>query len=114
MKLAAQFGAAGVVLASGIRVEIVENGVAATALGLLWLVAMTNAFNLLDNMDGLAGSLAVVAAVFFAIDAVVDPRRRSPARGLARARARRGRLPPVQLPSSASRPPCSWATPAAR
>ena len=31
---------------------------------------MTNAFNLLDNMDGLAGSLAVVAATFFAIDAV--------------------------------------------
>jgi UDP-GlcNAc:undecaprenyl-phosphate GlcNAc-1-phosphate transferase len=70
VKLAGQFGAAGVVLASGIRVEIVENGVAATALGLLWLVAMTNAFNLLDNMDGLAGSLAVVAAIFFAIDAV--------------------------------------------
>ena len=70
VKLAVQFGAAGVVLASGIRVELVENGVAATALGLLWLVAITNAFNLLDNMDGLAGSLAVVAAVFFAIDAV--------------------------------------------
>ena len=70
VKLAVQFGAAGVVLASGIRVEIVENDVAATALGLLWLVAMTNAFNLLDNMDGLAGSLAVVAALFFAIDAV--------------------------------------------
>jgi UDP-GlcNAc:undecaprenyl-phosphate GlcNAc-1-phosphate transferase len=70
VKLAGQFAAAGVVLASGIRVEIVENGLAATALGLLWLVAMTNAFNLLDNMDGLAGSLAVVAAVFFAVDAV--------------------------------------------
>ena len=39
-------------------------------LGGLWLVGMTNAFNLLDNMDGLAGSLAVVAATFFAIDAV--------------------------------------------
>jgi UDP-GlcNAc:undecaprenyl-phosphate/decaprenyl-phosphate GlcNAc-1-phosphate transferase len=69
-KLAGQFAAAGVVIASGIRVEIVDNGLAGTALGLLWLVAITNAFNLLDNMDGLAGSLAVVAAVFFAIDAV--------------------------------------------
>src|SRR5262245_415947 len=69
-KLAAQFAAAGVVLASGIRVEIVDNGLAATAIGLLWLVAITNAFNLLDNMDGLAGSLAVVGALFFAIDAV--------------------------------------------
>ena len=31
---------------------------------------MTNAFNLLDNMDGLAGTLAAIAATFFAIDAV--------------------------------------------
>ena len=69
-KLAAQIGAAAVVLASGLRVEIVSNGVAAALLGGLWLVGMTNAFNLLDNMDGLAGSLAVVAATFFAIDAV--------------------------------------------
>jgi UDP-GlcNAc:undecaprenyl-phosphate GlcNAc-1-phosphate transferase len=69
-KLAAQIGAAAVVLATGLRVEIVSNGVAAALLGGLWLVGMTNAFNLLDNIDGLAGSLAVVAATFFAIDAV--------------------------------------------
>jgi UDP-GlcNAc:undecaprenyl-phosphate/decaprenyl-phosphate GlcNAc-1-phosphate transferase len=31
---------------------------------------MTNAFNLLDNMDGLAATLAGIAAIFFAIDAV--------------------------------------------
>ena len=31
---------------------------------------MTNAFNLLDNMDGLAATLAAIAFVFFAIDAV--------------------------------------------
>jgi UDP-GlcNAc:undecaprenyl-phosphate GlcNAc-1-phosphate transferase len=69
-KLAAQIGAAATVLASGLRVEIVSNGVLAAVLGALWLVGMTNAFNLLDNMDGLAGTLAVVAATFFAIDAV--------------------------------------------
>jgi UDP-GlcNAc:undecaprenyl-phosphate GlcNAc-1-phosphate transferase len=33
---------------------------------------MTNAFNLLDNMDGLAGSLAVIAAGFFAADAALQ------------------------------------------
>jgi UDP-GlcNAc:undecaprenyl-phosphate/decaprenyl-phosphate GlcNAc-1-phosphate transferase len=69
-KLATQVGAAAVVIAGGLRVEIVSNGILATALGLLWLVGMTNAFNLLDNMDGLAGTLAVVAATFFAVDAV--------------------------------------------
>jgi UDP-GlcNAc:undecaprenyl-phosphate/decaprenyl-phosphate GlcNAc-1-phosphate transferase len=31
---------------------------------------LTNAFNLLDNMDGLAASLALIAAVYFAVDAV--------------------------------------------
>ena len=30
---------------------------------------MTNAFNLLDNMDGLAATLAAIACAFFAIDA---------------------------------------------
>ena len=69
-KLAAQVAAAAVVLAAGLRVEIVSNGVLAAFLGGLWLVGMTNAFNLLDNMDGLAGTLAVIAATFFAIDAV--------------------------------------------
>jgi UDP-GlcNAc:undecaprenyl-phosphate GlcNAc-1-phosphate transferase len=70
VKLAVQFGAAGIALASGLSVQIVSNDVLATIIGLLWLVGMTNAFNLLDNMDGLAGTLALIAATFFAIDAV--------------------------------------------
>jgi UDP-GlcNAc:undecaprenyl-phosphate GlcNAc-1-phosphate transferase len=70
VKLGAQFGAAVIVLVTGLSVEIVGNDVVAAILGLLWLVGMTNAFNLLDNMDGLAGTLAVIAATFFAIDAV--------------------------------------------
>ncbi len=69
-KLAAQFAAAALVLASGVRVEVVSNGVLATALGLVWLVGMANAFNLLDNMDGLAATLAAIGCAYFAIDAV--------------------------------------------
>jgi UDP-GlcNAc:undecaprenyl-phosphate GlcNAc-1-phosphate transferase len=70
VKLAAQIGAAAVALSAGLHVAIVSNDVIAAGLGVLWLVGMTNAFNLLDNMDGLAGTLATVAATFFAIDAV--------------------------------------------
>jgi UDP-GlcNAc:undecaprenyl-phosphate GlcNAc-1-phosphate transferase len=70
LKLGAQFGAAAIVLATGLSVEIVANNVLAAAIGVLWLVGMTNAFNLLDNMDGLAGTLALIAATFFAIDSV--------------------------------------------
>ena len=70
VKLGTQFGAAAIVLTTGLSVEIVGNDVIAAIVGVLWLVGMTNAFNLLDNMDGLAASLAVIAATFFAIDSV--------------------------------------------
>jgi UDP-GlcNAc:undecaprenyl-phosphate GlcNAc-1-phosphate transferase len=68
-KLGAQAAAAALVLVSGVRVEIVHNSVLATVIGVVWLIGMTNAFNLLDNMDGLAATLAAIACVFFAIDA---------------------------------------------
>ena len=69
-KLAAQFAAAGVVLASGLTVEIIGNDLLATVVGLVWLVGITNAFNLLDNMDGLAASLATVSCAVFAVAAL--------------------------------------------
>ena len=71
-KLGAQVGAAALVLAAGVRVEVVSSGPLATALGLIWLVGLTNAFNLLDNMDGLAATLAAIACGYFAIDAVTE------------------------------------------
>ena len=33
----------------------------------LWLVGVTNALNLLDNMDGLSGGVAAIAAAFFVL-----------------------------------------------
>ena len=72
VKLAAQIGAAVIALASGLQVEIVENDVLAWGIGLLWLVGITNAFNLLDNMDGLAATLATIACAYFAIDALTE------------------------------------------
>lgn len=69
-KLAAQGGAAAIVLATGLKVELVSNDALAIVLAVIWLVGMTNAFNLLDNMDGLAASLAGIAAAAFAVDAV--------------------------------------------
>ncbi len=70
VKLGAQFGAAAIALSTGLSVQIVGNDILAAAIGAVWLVGMTNAFNLLDNMDGLAGTLGLTAATFFAIDAV--------------------------------------------
>jgi UDP-GlcNAc:undecaprenyl-phosphate/decaprenyl-phosphate GlcNAc-1-phosphate transferase len=69
-KIAAQIAATAIVLASGLSVELVENGALALVIAVIWLIGMTNAFNLLDNMDGLAATLAAIACGFFAIDAV--------------------------------------------
>jgi UDP-GlcNAc:undecaprenyl-phosphate GlcNAc-1-phosphate transferase len=75
-KLAVQIAAAVLVMVAGIRVQIIHEPVLAWALGIFWIVAMTNAFNLLDNMDGLAATLAAIACAFFAIDAfTADPSR---------------------------------------
>jgi UDP-GlcNAc:undecaprenyl-phosphate GlcNAc-1-phosphate transferase len=68
-KIASQIGAAALVIATGLQVQIVGNDVLATAIAVLWLVGMTNAFNLLDNMDGLAATMAAIACGYFAIDA---------------------------------------------
>jgi UDP-GlcNAc:undecaprenyl-phosphate GlcNAc-1-phosphate transferase len=68
-KLGAQFAAAGIAVAAGLRVELIGNDAIATVVALVWLVGITNAFNLLDNMDGLAATLAAVACAYFAVDA---------------------------------------------
>jgi UDP-GlcNAc:undecaprenyl-phosphate GlcNAc-1-phosphate transferase len=68
-KLLAQVAAAGIAIAAGLRVELIENDVIGVLVALVWLVGITNAFNLLDNMDGLAATLATVACAYFAIDA---------------------------------------------
>jgi UDP-GlcNAc:undecaprenyl-phosphate GlcNAc-1-phosphate transferase len=73
-KLAAQVLAASVAVALGLEVQLVDNDVLATAIALLWLVGITNAFNLLDNMDGLAATLATIACGYFALAAATaDP-----------------------------------------
>ena len=69
-KIGAQGAAVAIVIASGVSVQLVENDYLALGIGVVWLVGVTNAFNLLDNMDGLAATLAAIAAIYFAIDAV--------------------------------------------
>jgi UDP-GlcNAc:undecaprenyl-phosphate GlcNAc-1-phosphate transferase len=70
VKLGVQIAAAVTVLATGTDVQLIHTHVIGWALAIVWLVGMTNAFNLLDNMDGLAATLAGIAFGFFAIDAV--------------------------------------------
>jgi UDP-GlcNAc:undecaprenyl-phosphate GlcNAc-1-phosphate transferase len=69
VKLAVQLGGAGVTVALGVRIEHVTFfgvtlglGLLALPLTILWIVGLTNAFNLMDGLDGLATGLAIIAA----------------------------------------------------
>ncbi len=63
-KLLAQLVLAGVFLYFGLSLRLTGYALIDVFLTLFWLVGITNAFNLLDNMDGLAGSVAVIGAAF--------------------------------------------------
>jgi UDP-GlcNAc:undecaprenyl-phosphate GlcNAc-1-phosphate transferase len=61
-RLAAQVLAAAAAIAAGVRVNITGNPVVDSLATVVWIVAMTNAINFLDNMDGLASGLCAVSA----------------------------------------------------
>jgi UDP-GlcNAc:undecaprenyl-phosphate GlcNAc-1-phosphate transferase len=70
LKLVAQIVAALAVIAYGFRIDRMTIGIGSsdlvlvpwvgTALTVLWIVGMTNAFNLIDGIDGLAGTFALI------------------------------------------------------
>lgn len=71
IRLFGQAAAAGGVFAAGIQVSLVDSTVVNLAITVFWIVGVTNAFNLLDNMDGLsAGVTAIAAGSFFLIAAM--------------------------------------------
>ena len=63
-KLAVQFAVAIIAAAvADIRVEFfIESKIITTVLSAVWIVLIINAFNFLDNMDGLAAGIAVIAS----------------------------------------------------
>lgn len=70
LKFLSQVAAAGVAIWFGIRIEHVsflgggpyDLGILTVPITLLWIVGVTNAFNLVDGLDGLATGLALIAA----------------------------------------------------
>ena len=81
-KLAVQAAAAGLLYAGGFRIEILSNpfthtpfslGWLSLPLTVLWLVAISNAFNLIDGLDGLAAGVGLFAGVsLFLLAALVS------------------------------------------
>jgi UDP-GlcNAc:undecaprenyl-phosphate/decaprenyl-phosphate GlcNAc-1-phosphate transferase len=75
-KFAGQLLAAGLLISLGVVYPLCGNMTVNIVVSVLWLVGITNAFNLLDNMDGLAAGIALISAgylaAFFAIGGYRD------------------------------------------
>jgi UDP-GlcNAc:undecaprenyl-phosphate GlcNAc-1-phosphate transferase len=69
-KLLGQVVCALAVILSGIRITLFLPGfLPGCLLTLVWIVALTNAFNFLDNMDGLSAGVAAIASLLFFLTA---------------------------------------------
>jgi len=67
VKLTGQLVALALLLVTDVSIRILPHPLLNLAATTLWVVGITNAFNLLDNMDGLSGGIAAIAAAHFAL-----------------------------------------------
>lgn len=71
LKLVAQVAVA-LFIAGAVGIRVIEALPTALSIAVtvLWIVVVTNAFNFLDNMDGLSAGVAAIAAAIFAVTAM--------------------------------------------
>ncbi|HJW83849.1 MAG TPA: MraY family glycosyltransferase [Anaerolineae bacterium] len=72
VKLVGQFFAAAIVMSTGVVVQLFGEAWLNLGASALWIVGITNAFNLLDNMDGLSSGVGLIAAAFFTLMAALS------------------------------------------
>ncbi|MBI3970105.1 MAG: undecaprenyl/decaprenyl-phosphate alpha-N-acetylglucosaminyl 1-phosphate transferase [Chloroflexi bacterium] len=72
VKLAGQLLAALIAVAGGLQFEVFGVWWLDVSLTVLWIVGISNAINLLDNMDGLSAGATTIAASFFFIIAALN------------------------------------------
>jgi UDP-GlcNAc:undecaprenyl-phosphate GlcNAc-1-phosphate transferase len=71
-KFTGQFLVALLVAAAGARITLfVPNPIFSYAATILWILTVINAFNFMDNMNGLCAGLGAIGAVYFALIAAV-------------------------------------------
>ena len=66
-KLVGQIIAASLLVFFGFKINWVESYTFNTFFSVFWIVGITNAFNLLDNMDGLSAGIAFISLLFLAV-----------------------------------------------
>lgn len=71
-KLAGQILAASLLVVTGVHVGTFPWEWVNYAITIGWVVVVTNAMNLLDNMDGLSGGIGAIAAIFFLLLAAMN------------------------------------------
>jgi len=84
-KLVLQMAAAAIFLSLLPALRITGVGAIDLALGFVWIVGITNAVNLLDNIDGLAAGVSALAGTFFLAVLLLDSGGAPPAIALATA-----------------------------
>lgn len=67
LRMAIEIAAALLIWWVGIRIDIFQLDLVDGLLTVLWIVGITNAFNLLDNMDGLSAGIAAISAAVFLV-----------------------------------------------
>jgi UDP-GlcNAc:undecaprenyl-phosphate GlcNAc-1-phosphate transferase len=67
IKLAGQIIAAATAISCGYSIQFFAWSPLNILLTAFWIVGLTNALNLLDNMDGLAGGIGLIAALYLAV-----------------------------------------------
>lgn len=71
VRIGVQIMAAGLAVHAGARIELFGSWLDVVPT-IAWLVVITNSFNLLDNMDGAAGSIVATTAVALTVAAVLQ------------------------------------------
>jgi UDP-GlcNAc:undecaprenyl-phosphate/decaprenyl-phosphate GlcNAc-1-phosphate transferase len=71
-RIAAEVVAAGVLWRSDLGWSFLADGFEQFVLTAVWVVAFTNAFNLMDNMDGAAGTVASACAAGVAVQSLAE------------------------------------------
>ena len=72
IRLSVMTAAALVVTVTGVQIRLFNNPIIDIALTLFWIVALINAVNWIDNMDGLAAGTAAITAAFFLLLALTQ------------------------------------------
>ncbi|MBW1759641.1 MAG: glycosyl transferase, partial [Deltaproteobacteria bacterium] len=72
-KLACQIVIASILIVFGFRLDWTLYKTVNLFLSIIWIVGITNAFNLLDNMDGLSAGIAFIAGLFLFLMHYMSP-----------------------------------------